>query len=256
MSSYGLWLSAAGMQVQDHRQALIANNMANSNTTGFKHEFAVITQRQVESRESATGMQFVHPVLDGMAGGLNVRASYRNFAQGPIERTGKPFDVAIDGKGFLMVSDGEATRYTRDGKFTVGATGDLVLAAGDGRWRVLDDSGTPITIDPTDEQAVISEDGTIRQGNTIVGRLGLVAASDEQALRKVGGNLFEAGDAEMVSIAGRFVPESTERSNVNVMHELVNMIEASRAYQLNSNMIRLQDEMTGRAVQTVGRLVS
>ena len=255
MSSYGLWLSAAGMQVQDHRQSLIANNIANSETTGFKQDLSVITQRRVESRESATGMRFLHPVLDEMPGGLNVRETFTGFAQGPIEGTGKPFDVAVKGEGFLAVSDGDVTRYTRDGEFTVNTNGDLVLAAGEGRWRVLDGGGNPITIDPTGRQAAISEDGTIRQGETIVGKLGLFSTPDKQSLRKVGGNLFEASQ-EMVPIAGRFVPESTERSNVDIMHELVTMIEAARAYQLNATMIQLQDDLTGRAVQTVGRHVA
>ncbi len=261
MSSYGLWLSAAGMKVQDHRQSLIANNIANAQTTGFKKDLAVIRQRAVESREGARGMALIHPVLDGLPGGINVRSTYHSFAQGGTEQTGRPLDVAILGEGFFSVANGDETRYTRDGQFAINADGDLVLAAGNGRWKVLDESGSTIALDPQGEKPGIYADGTIRQGQDVVAKLGLfttgetgLPGDDKQLLRKVGENLFDAGELDMVPIEGRLEPGARERSNVDVMPELVNMIEASRAYQLNANLLRMQDEMTGRVVQSVGRV--
>lgn len=254
MSSYGLWLSAAGMKVQDHRQSLIANNIANAETTGFKKDLAVIRQRAVESREDARGMALTHPVLDGLPGGINVRPTYQSFAQGGTEQTGRPLDVAILGEGFFSVASGDETRYTRDGEFAISADGDLVLAAGNGRWKVLDDGGSTIALDPQGVAPRIYTDGTIRQGQDVVAKLGLFTTDDMQSLRKVGENLFDAGKLEMVPIEGRLEPGARERSNVDVMPELVNMIEASRAYQLNANLLRMQDEMTGRVIQSVGRV--
>ncbi len=253
MSSYGIWLSAAGMKVNQHRQTILANNMANSNTTGFKHDLALITQRRVESREDPRGMRYTNPVLDGLAGGLDVRASAHDFSQGSIEWTGKPLDVAIDGDGFLAVSDGEVTRYTRDGQFAVNEAGELVLTAGNGRWRVLDESGAKITLNEKGGRLSISANGTVRQDTTAVARLGLFTTSDKQSLHKVGENLFEPEEAELTPVEGQFRPESREESNFNVMKGLVDMIEASRAYQMNATMIRLQDQLTGRVVTTVGR---
>ena len=254
MSSYGLWLSAAGMKVQDHRQSLIANNMANAETTGLKKDLALIHQRAIQSRERGGSAAMVHPVLDGLPGGINVRPTYQSFAQGGIEQTGRPLDVAIMGEGFLAVAGGGETRYTRDGEFAISADGDLVLAVGNGRWRVLDDSGSTITLDPEAAAPRIYSDGTIRQGEDIVAKLGLFTTDDKQSLRKVGGNLFDAGALDMVSIEGRFESGARERSNVAVMPELVRMIEASRAYQLNANLLRMQDELTGRVIQSVGRV--
>lgn len=254
MSSYGLWLSAAGMKVNEHRQTVLANNMANANTTGFKHDLAVVTQRGIESQASSGGFSFSHPVLDGLAGGLNVRPTHQNFAQGRIERTDKALDVAIEGDGFLAVSDGEVTRYTRDGGFTINTAGELVLAAGEGRWRVLDDTGARIVVDAAGGEVRVSADGTIRQGGAVVGTLGLMSTEDKQSLRKVGGNLFEAKDVEMTQISGRFVPESLEASNFNVVNGLVTMIEVSRAFQFNARMLQLQDQLVGQAVTTVGRV--
>ena len=254
MSSYGLWLSAAGMKVNQHRQTLLANNMANANTTGFKHDLAVVAQRRIESESSPTGFDYIHPVLDGLAGGVNVRPTYQNFAQGPVEWTGKPLDVAIKGDGFFAVGDGEVTRYTRDGEFTIDAAGKLVLAAGEGRWKVLDDGGTPITLGENGGPVSVSESGIVRQGRTVVATLGVMTTEDRQSLRKVGENLFEAQNVEMVPIEGELMPESREGSNFDVMEGLVTMIEAARAYQLNATMIQLQDQLTGQAISKVGRV--
>lgn len=254
MSTYGLWLSAAGMKVNQHRQTILANNMANANTTGFKHDIAVVAQRRVESQSSPGSSPFAHPILDGIAGGIDVRPTYQNFGQGRIEKTGRPLDVAIDGDGFFAVSDGLVTRYTRDGQFTFNRQGELVLVAGEGRWRVLGEGEAPIVVDETAGKVSISEDGTIRQGPNVVAKLGLVSTEDKQSLRKIGGNLFDAGTAEMTPIKGRFEPESREESNFDIMNGLATMIEATRAYQLNATMLKLQDDLTGQAVTTVGRL--
>lgn len=254
MSEYGLWLSAAGMKVNQHRQTILANNMANANTTGFKRDLAIVTERQVESRESAGGLDFSHPILDELAGGLNVRPIYHDFAQGPIEWTGKPLDVAIEGDGFFSVSDGTLTRYSRAGEFAVNEAGELVLASDEGRWRVLDEGGSPIGLGDRGGKVSISPSGIIRQGKTVVAQLGLVTTEDKQSLRKVGKNLFKARDGDkMVPIAATLRPESREGSNFDIMKGLVEMIEAMRAYQLNAKMIQLQDKMTGQAVSTVGR---
>lgn len=254
MSSYGMWLSAAGMKIHEHRQTLLANNMANASTTGFKQDLAVVTQRAVESQAPGNGFRYSHPVLDDLGGGLNVRPTYQDFAQGSIVRTGKPLDVAIEGEGFLSVSDGQVTRYTRNGQFAINTTGELVLSSGNGRWRVLDDGGAPIVVNQAAGAVKISQNGTLRQGQIVVAKLGLSTTEDKQRLRKVGQNLFDAAGVEMAPVDGRFRPESREESNFDVMRGLVTMIESARAYQLNATLIQLQDQMTAQAVSTVGRV--
>jgi flagellar basal-body rod protein FlgF len=253
MSSYGIWLSAAGMKVSDHRQTVLANNLANAHTPGFKHDLAVVMQRRIESESIADGFQYAHPVLDGLAGGVNVRPTHHTFAQGPIERTDNPLDVAIKGDGFFAVSDGSVTRYTRDGRFSVNTPGELVLAAGEGRWKVLDDAEGPIVLDPAGGKVRVSGNGTIRQGQTAVATLGIMTTDDKQSLRKVGANLFEA-KGEMVPAEANLVTESLEGSTFDVMQGLAELIEATRAFQLNAKMVQLQDQVTGQAVTTVGRV--
>lgn len=253
MSSYGMYLSAAGMKLNDHRQTLVANNMANANTTGFKRDLDIVMARRMERDAMPGGFRFAHPVLDGLAGGLNVRPTHTSFAQGPIEDTERPLDVAIRGEGFFTVSDGKVTRYTRDGEFTRNATGELVLSAGNGRWRVLSDDGAPIVLDAAGGRVSIRADGTVRQGDEVVAKLNIVTTENKQALRKVGENLFDAGDAEMVAADPELVPEAREASNYDVMRGLASMVEVSRAYQLNATMIQLQDQITGQAVSRIAR---
>lgn len=252
MTSYGLYLSAAGMKVNDHRQTLLANNLANSETPGFKHDLAVLRERRVESM-SGGGFSLAHPVLDGMAGGVNVRPVYHNFGQGRIEQTGRPLDVAIAGDGFFAVSDGEVTRYTRDGRFTMRPDGVVAMAAGGGRWTLLDEGGAPIRLDVTAGSPEIRDDGTVRQGDTVVARIGLKTTGDLQTLRKVGENLFEA-HAAMKSVEATLQSESIEASTFDSISGLAQMIEASRAYQMNATMIRIQDDLIGSVVNTVGRV--
>jgi len=254
MSSYGLWLSAAGMKVNDHRQAVLANNMANVHTTGFKQDLAIVTQRKVESREDAYPFDLQHPVLDGLSGGVNVRESFHDFSQGAVEQTGKPLDVAMMEDGFFVVSDGTKERYTRDGAFAVNAEGELVLSAANGRWRVLDEGGARIEISPDLPEPTVSEDGTIRQGEDAIGRLQTVTFADKQSLRKAGENVFEATDEKPEAANARMQAGALESSNFDVMTGLASMIEATRAYEMNANLLRMQDEMTGRVVSTVGRL--
>ncbi len=254
MSSYGLWLSAAGMKVNEHRQTLLANNMANAHTTGFKHDLEVIMQRRVESREGPLGFGFAHPVLDGLPGGVNVRPTYYSDEDGPLEETRKPLDVAIQGEGFFAVSDGKVTRYTRNGEFVLNTAGELVLADDAGRWRVLDKEGNPIRVDESDGKVQMSDGGAVRQGDTVVGTIGLVAAEKPRALQKRGENLFELTSGETRPANGRLIAGSREGSTFDAVEGLISMIEVSRAYQMNASMIQLQDELTQQATTTLGRL--
>jgi len=252
--TYGLWLSAGGLQINEYRQALLANNLANAGTTGFKHDLAVIHERAVASRDAPGERQFSNPVLDSLTGGPWVRPTVHTFEKGDFERTDNPLDVAIDGPGFLTVNNGADTRFTRDGRLTLNRNGELVMAAGQGRWRVLDDGGSPILLNPTGGDIEISEDGTVRQGDERVGRLGVVDFADSSQVSKIGTNLYVNHGGAPASSASAIRSRYLELSTVNPVNGLAQMIEASRAYQINANLISLQDQTIGLAVSTVGRI--
>ncbi len=254
MSSYGQWLSAAGMKVNEHRQAVFASNLANMATAGFKEDLVVIRERRVASREVPGATAFSHPVLDGLGGGVDVRPMNFRASQGPIESTGRALDVAIQGEGYFVVNDGEQTRYTRNGQFAVNSKGELVSSGGDGRWRVLDEGNNRIVVDPAGGDVTVTGDGTILQGREVVGVLGAVKAAETQGMRKVGETLFDRGETEVSPVRPKFVAGAIEGSNVDVMTGLTSMIEVTRAYEMNANILRMHDQMTNEVVNTVGRL--
>lgn len=249
MSTYGLWLSAAGMKVSDHRQTLLANNMANMQTPGFKHDLAVITQRRVEANENRVSQQLRHPVLDMMSGGANVRPAFWSHRQGPIEATGKPLDVAIEGEGFFAVGDGQNTSYTRNGAFSMNSMGEVTLPTESGRWKLLDQGGNPLRVDPAGAEIEVSGNGTVRQGGAIVGIIGVHQPATPRTFTKLGENLFTANSGEMKALPPKLRSGALESSSLDVMDGLASMIEASRAYQMNASLIQMQDEMTGKAME-------
>lgn len=254
MSTYGLWLSTTGMKVSEHRQTIMANNIANASTTGFKHDLAVIQRRPVESRENAGGMRFAHPVLDRMSGGVEVMQPQYTSQQGHIDHTGRPLDFAIQGDGYFQVKNGDQTRYTRNGTFTMNFNGEVVLATASGAWNVLDAAGSPVILDPEGPAPVVARNGTISQSGDEVARLELLAVDDPTNLRKTGETLYELRGGEMRPSDASIVPNSLERSTFDPIAGIASMIEATRAYQLNATMIQMQDQLTGQAVSTIGRM--
>ncbi len=252
--SYGLWLSTAGMQINDYRQSVMSNNLANANTVGFKHDLAVFTERAVESVASGRH-RFSHDVLDGMTGGVFVTPTVQTFDQGDLDKTGSHLDVAIVGDGFLTVADGDETKYTRDGRLAINTEGELVLAAGEGRLRVLNEQGQPIRADLQDGGEVrITSNGQVLQDGDTLGRMDIVSFEDNSRLVKQGSNLYTNHGGEQRPSTSELRVGYLEQSTANPMNGLAKMIETSRAYELNANLISLQDQTIGQAVTSVGRI--
>ncbi len=252
--TYGLWLSAAGMQGNQYRQNLMANNMANVDTAGFKRDLAVIRERSVESQAAPDGARGAN-LLDRLSGGSFVAPTYHSFDEGPLVQTGNPLDVAVKGDAFLQVRIGNEVQYTRDGRFTVNENNELVMVANGGRAKVLGENGLPIVLAPNAGKTEIAADGTIRQDNVAVDKVGLVEFADRNTLRKVGGNLFTAtAGAGQPAQSSSLMSGVVEGSTVDPVAGLAEMIEVSRAYQLNAQMITLQDMTVGQAVSRVGRI--
>ncbi|MBN1341941.1 MAG: flagellar hook-basal body protein [Phycisphaerae bacterium] len=249
---YGLWLSAAGLQVNQHKQAVIANNLANVDTVGFKRDLATFQERRIERETATGGMRFRHPLLDGLTGGTWQNPTTTDFTQAALQDGGL-LDCAVDGDGFFTVRVGDQTRYTRDGRFTLNENGDLVTVTGG--HAVLDQAGQPIHIGRAPSDSIgINTAGHIMIGQRQVASLGLVDFTDRSRLVKAGGNTFDGSFAEQTEAKGQVRQGRIESSGVESTTELVQMIEASRLYQLNATMISFQDGMLGRAANDVGRV--
>ncbi len=249
---YGLYLSADGLTTQQYRQSVIANNLANVNTAGFKPDRVAFAERLNESALRGTAATR-NPVLDGATGGLTGLPVYTDFSEGSIIPSGNPLDVAILKDGFLTIQTPEGTRYTRDGRLAMDPDGTLRHGASGG--LVVDPQGKPIVLNPNARGEVkIDERGRIRQDESVAGQLSLVDFEDRQQLLKTGENLFNGEGARRVKIEGSVQQKAYEASGIAPTRELVNMIAATRAYQANATLITMQDESLGRVVNDVGRI--
>ena len=246
---------------------VIANNLANAETVGFKRDLPLFQQRLTESQERRLGGRpgpWSDPVLEGLGGGMFATPTLVDSRQGEIEHTGSPLDVAIEGDGYFAVAAKESagggggatspTHLTRNGQFTTDRDGYLVLSNSAGQ-RVLDPAGKPIRLSAGAGGATVGTDGTITQGNKAVGKIGLFDVLDRSRLTKQGGTLLSYPEPDGVRpIAGTLRAESVERANVDPTTELTQLMETQRLLEANANMIRYQDQTLQRLVNDVGKI--
>lgn len=230
---------------------IAANNIANADTAGFKAEEQLVQTYPMSPPPSAS--QAASPVKYVLDTGLA-----RDFGQGPLDVTGNAMDVAIQGDGFFTVQTPNGPRYTRDGRFTTDAQGQLVDQAGD---PVLNSGGAPIQLDPTKSAPSIGKDGTITQTDqrgqvTQVGKLGVVRFANPGQLSKSGDNGFTAppGVTPMNAPDAVVHQGAVERSNVKPIAEITHLIEITRAYERVANMMTSTQDLSTRAVDQLGRM--
>jgi flagellar basal-body rod protein FlgF len=248
---YGLYLSASGIAANSYRQDVIANNLANSETAGFKRDVPSFKQRLTEAQQGRRPGSWSDSRLEGMGGGLLAMPNHIDFSSGAMEQTGSPLDVAIQGDGFFAVKQNDQTLLTRDGRFSVNSQGQLVMSSGQ---RVLDGNGQPIGLSST-APVTIEADGQITQEGQAVGKLGVFSVGDKSTLTKVGSNLLAPQNANDVQRADAKVrSEFREQSNVDPATEMVELLETQRQIEANANMIQAQDATLKLAVGSVGKI--
>ncbi|MGE5609350.1 MAG: flagellar hook-basal body protein [Bacillota bacterium] len=250
---YGLYLSATGVLTNSYRQDVIANNLANAETVGFKRDLALFQEQRTEAqRRGLNPATCSNPLLEGLGGGLRVRPTYVDNTPGEMEQTGNPLDVAIQGSGYFAVNDQGQTLLTRDGRFLIGRDGYLAMASGG--QHVLDSAGKPIPLDPN-LQASINQDGTITQNGQPVGRIGVYGVPEGTQLTKRGRSMLAGPDAKQLqALPGNLRSEFVERANVESSTELVALLDAQRQLEANANMIRYQDQTLSRLVNDVAKI--
>jgi flagellar basal-body rod protein FlgF len=236
-------LISLSRQIALQRQMdVVANNMANINTTGFKAENMLFEDytMPVASDNEYTGIdRDLHYTEDW--------STIHDMTSGSIEQTGNPLDVALSGNGFLTVQTPAGPRYTRNGSMEIDASGTLVDQAGN---PVLGESG-PITFDDADTDVTISDNGTVSTSQGSKGKLAIVEFVDPQSLSREGNNYY-SGPAGQPATATRVVQGSIERSNVSGVTTMADMIRVERAYQTLANMMQRQDDLRSTAIQRLG----
>jgi flagellar basal-body rod protein FlgG len=257
-----LYTAASGMNAQQANIDNVAHNLANVNTTGFKKgrmEFEDLVYQQIKAPGTPTSQEGEAPI--GLEAGLGSRvvAMARNFASGNLRATNQPFDIAIEGAGFLQVSlPGGETGYTRAGTLHKNSQGQIVTNEG----YALEPA---ITVPENAISVSISKDGIVSaatpgQPPEQIGTIELATFQNPAGLEARGGNVFVVSNASGEPITG--VPGSDglgtiaqgflEDSNVSVVEEMVNMILGQRAYEASSRVIRAADEML-QQVNNLGR---
>ena len=255
--NYGLYLSATGVLTNLHRQDVIANNLANVETVGFKRNIATFQQRLTEAQQrGGAENQETDPMLEHIGGGLFCAPTRLDMSQGELERTANNLDVSILGQGFFAVRDNDQARLTRDGRFMLDNAGNLIMTNASAS-HVLGPDGQPISIPGYVSTAVeVAKDGTISAHGQPIGRVGVFNVPDPSQLVKEGGGLLSYPDLskKMTPIDANLRNGFVERSNVDPATELTTLMEAQRQLEANANMIRYQDQTLGRCVNDVGKI--
>ncbi|MDA1017643.1 MAG: flagellar hook-basal body protein [Planctomycetota bacterium] len=252
---YGLHLSTQGAQNQLTRLDVLANNLANASTNGFKRDFAVFQAHQSYDRTYG-GQEKPPGNLNESTGGTSTATVRTDFSTGAATQTGSPFDLAIQGDGFLRVSDGQAEFLTRNGRLTVNADGELVQQ--DTGHRVLSSSGTSLEIPDNAGEIEISTAGGLYQlidgERVLLGQFDVVRPTSVDALEKRPDGLFTfQGSLQSAVETSTLRQGFVEASGVKPIEELMDLIEASRVVETNVNMMKMQDEMLGQLLQSAMR---
>lgn len=262
----GFYISASGMTTSQAQMNITSNNLANTNTEGFKEDnpvFKAYPQEQL-SRTNDNVQELpggsLNAVIDKRPeiGPLNMGAasdgSYTDYSQGGFKQTGNPLDFALDGKGFFEVQlpDG-TTAYTRSGDFKLNQNGEIVTSQG---YNVMGEDG-PLQLPQGPGQLNVTGNGQILNNNgESYGQIRVVQFENPQKLRKRGDTMFLQGennevieDTQNVAVKHKVL----EGSNTNPIDEMTEMVRVSRRYEMNQRSLSRQDQMLQQAIRQVGR---
>jgi flagellar basal-body rod protein FlgF len=228
------YIALSRQMVLDRQMDVIAHNIANATTTGFKATAMLLEPVPVDAGERQR-LDYVQDV--GMV---------RDLRPGPVTTTGNPFDLAIESPGYLAVQTAAGVRYSRSGQLHVSELGELATAAGD---PVLDDGGAPLAIPLDAGRIAIAADGTVSTPTAVIGRLGLVTFADEQRLVPVGDDLYRTVQAPLPATEARVVQGALEGSNVRPIIEMVEMMATVRAYQGTQRLLDTDHELHRQAIE-------
>lgn len=216
---------------------VVANNIANISTTGFRREGVVFEE-------------FIAKTPDGPSLSMaNGDGRVIDLRQAGITQTGGAFDLAIQGDGFFQVQTPDGPRLTRAGNFTPSPTGELVTNDG---YRLMDDGGAAIVLPPGATKIAVAQDGTLSADGAPVAHIGLWQPGDPLSLQHQAGTMFSA-DSVQPATGGVIMQGYLEDSNVEPVQEIARMIEVQRAYELGQSFMDQEDKRMRGVVDTLGR---
>ncbi|MBZ4022010.1 flagellar basal-body rod protein FlgF [Rhodobacter sp. TJ_12] len=216
---------------------VVANNMANITTTGFRREGVVFAEYvdSLDGQEPSLSMAYAHGRLV-------------DFEQGPLAETGGALDFAIQGEGFFMVETPEGNQLTRAGSFLRSPAGELVTPEG---FRVLDNGGTPIFLPADQGRVAMAEDGTLSVGGAPLAQIGLYLPENSTTISLQAGTRFAVPDGTLPAENARVMQGFVEQSNVDPIKEISRMIEVQRAYEMGQKFLDREDERIRSVISTL-----
>ncbi len=231
----------------ERQMDVVANNVANANTNGFKADRSLFEEfLNTRAHED----NFIG--ADRRVSYVQDRGTFRDVSQGPMEETKNPLDLAVDGDAYFAVQTAGGERYTRDGKFGLNNQGQLVTSDG----NLVLGTGGPIRFQPTDHDINVSPDGTVTvlegtaRTDSIRGKIRMVSFDDPQKLTKLGANLYDAGSATALGQTKSTVQQGyIEKSNVNTVAEMSRMLEVTRAYTQLANLLQQESDLHKSAIE-------
>ncbi|SPD72675.1 Flagellar basal body rod protein FlgF [uncultured Desulfobacterium sp.] len=263
MSDEAIYAAASGAIAQGMRLEVLANNLANIETTGFKEDESIFSNFMPVDDSSNVGVLPEFQTVEGCSplwpyANTNCQVKFDgtsiNHSKGPLSQTGNPFDFAIEGNGFFCVltGQGEAT-FTRNGNFTIDSTGKLVTQDG---LTVLGDNGQEIVING--KSVSVDDGGVIKADGNDLGALKIVDFDNPYELEKIGSSLFVPSEGSGPGhVASKFKVKQgfIELSNVDPIKAMTEMIEVQRAFETYQKIIRTMDEISSRSINEIGRPV-
>ncbi len=248
----GMYTATTGMIQQARKLDTVANNLSNINTNGYKRDRAINRSFDDELllRMGGGSQGSYSRRIGNINHGVYIDEVVTSFEQGNVNQTYKNTDVALLGQGFFTILTDEGVQYTRDGSFTIDSFGRLTTAEG---WPVLGEQGE---IYLYGDDFTIDGHGNIAQDGLYIDTLLVVDFDDKDTLRKVGDNYFinTDGDNQPVQFTGEVRQGFLEGSNVEPIREIVDMMNATRAYETNQRLIKMMDDTLSKAVNEVGRV--
>jgi flagellar basal-body rod protein FlgF len=247
----GLYSAASAMLANLYRQGLLAHNVSNVDTPGFKQVLTALDdfkQSEVifptDTNLSDSPLQWI----GNLGLGVETAPDITDFEQGGLRHTGQSLDFAIEGAGFFRIQTPDGERYTRDGRFVRDIENNLVTIEG---YQVLDDGGQPINL--PDGDIVVSPDGTIMVNGQTIAKLGLASFENPvQELTRDLPNLFAAEGGPTSDVYGSVSQGYLEMSNANTAQLMTQMVSVTRAYEAAQKMVQTQDELLGKTISTLG----
>jgi len=238
-----LYIALSRQSAIRREMSVIANNMANMNTTAYKGEKMMFVDHLVKSKGGER-------LLPQKLAYVRDVAQYQNFKEGSINQTHNDLDLALHGDGFFVLETPQGTRYTRNGHFQLNEEGQLITSNG---HPVLSDAGQPFFFTPNESQIDISRDGTVSTSNGPIGKLDIVTFENKQRLQKEPNGHYVTSEEATPVESPHVIQGSLEGSNINPIIEMTKMIESQRAYTSIKSFIDKEDQRMRKVADLIRR---